>query len=103
MAIQLYKPGNTHKVKGVECEVKNFDIAELDYQLKEGWYRYPGEWDQGEAPAEEQSGYEDEAPQEYSKTDPNHPVRVSAREAGIDGWDTKRLATLEKLLNGTEE
>lgn len=27
-----------------------------------------------------------------------NPVRLAAKEAGIEGWDTKRIATLEKAL-----
>lgn len=27
-----------------------------------------------------------------------NPVRLKAKEAGIEGWDTKRIATLEKAL-----
>lgn len=29
-----------------------------------------------------------------------HPVRQQAKEAGIEGWDTKRIATLENALSG---
>ena len=28
-----------------------------------------------------------------------NPVRIAARDAGIEGWDTKRIATLENLLS----
>jgi hypothetical protein len=27
-----------------------------------------------------------------------HPVRLAAKEKGIDGWDSKRIGTLEKML-----
>lgn len=103
MAIQLYKPGNNHVVQGVPCEVKNFDIAELDYQLKQGWFRVPGEWDQVETEAEEPETTKAPENEPVGNNDPNHPVRISAKAAGIDGWDTKRIATLEKQLNGAEE
>lgn len=38
-----------------------------------------------------------ETPEEASTT---NPVRLKAKEAGIAGWDTKRIATLENLLSG---
>lgn len=41
MAIQLYRKGNTHTVRGVECEVQNFSLAESLQVLQsdEGWVR----------------------------------------------------------------
>ncbi len=37
--IQLYRKGNTHTVRGVECELRNFDAAEIDLRLAEGWVK----------------------------------------------------------------
>jgi len=96
MAIQLYRPGNTHIVRGVECELKNFHAHEQTDQINAGWYQSPGEWD-----IEQTKSDQEEV--KYAKSNPNHPTRVAAKEAGIDGWDTKRLSTLEALLDGTEE
>ena len=37
MAIQLYRKGDSHTVRGVTCEACNFDQSELDHQLESGW------------------------------------------------------------------
>lgn len=123
MSAQLYKKGNTHTVRGIDCELKNFDLAEVDYQLKNGWFLSPEELAEG---AEEVSAVEstDESTDEgntddgvldepektesfsaveIGKNDPNHPVRIAAKEAGIEGWDSKRLKTLEAALNDAQE
>ena len=96
MASQLYRPGNTHNVRGVECELGNFNAYELTDRINEGWYRTPGEWlkETKEEPAEQP---------EIAKSDPNHPVRQAAKEADIDGWGSKRISTLEKELDGPKE
>lgn len=39
--ITLYKKGSTHIVKGVECEIKNFNIDELESAKKEGYVTDP--------------------------------------------------------------
>ncbi len=95
MAIQLYKEGTSHNVKGVECEVKNFNISELEEKLAEGWVKSPSEIGGetvSEAPIETM-----ESAEEIKET--THPVRMAAKEAGIDGWDTRRIGTLEAELS----
>ena len=81
MAIQLYKAGDTHEVRGVKCEVGNFDIGELDTQLKNGWV------------ANEQDLIEESTAEEVN------PVRQAAKEKGIEGWETKRLNTLQAAID----
>ena len=90
--IQLYKKGNTHTVRGIKCEVCNFNLNELEHRLKEGWVKDPSELviEKEEGPIKEHV--------ELKKTDPDHPVRQEAKEKGIEGWDTKQLKTLEKEL-----
>lgn len=42
---------------------------------------------------------------DLSALDPNRPndlVRIKAKEAGIEGWENKRIGTLENLLNANE-
>lgn len=45
MALQLYRKGNTHTVRGIECEVINVSLAEHFQLLEsgEGWVRDPSE------------------------------------------------------------
>jgi len=91
MAIQLYKTGTTHTVRGIECEVCNFSPRELDLRLSQGWVKDPSELGESAPP---------EVVEETSQdTDENiNPVRLKAKEAGIDGWDKKRIKTLEAEL-----
>ncbi len=94
MAIQLYKAGDTHTVRGIECEVCNFDLAELDLRLSEGWVKDTSELEVTGASSE---GNQDaEAPEEINI----NPVRLKAKEAGIEGWQNKRIKTLEAELEG---
>jgi len=94
MAYQIYRPGTTHTVRGIQCELKNVE-QEIQFRdhLEDGWYKSPGEWEDKAASPNT----------EIAKSDPNHPVRVQAKEAGIEGWDTKRIATLETELDGAQE
>lgn len=92
MAIQLYKQGTTHTVRGIECEVKNFDFDDMALKLSQGWVKDPSEL----------SIQADTAPVEETSEDSDtniHPVRLKAKEAGIDGWDKKRIKTLETELS----
>ncbi len=91
MAIQLYRAGNTHTVRGIECELCNFDACEMDYQLNAGWCKSPE--DIGHEQPEEES--EEESEEETAL----NPVRIAAKAAGIEGWDIKRIKTLEGLLD----
>lgn len=47
---------------------------------------------------EQEEGQEDDVEQEETADGNLDPVRVQAREAGIEGWDTKRITTLKKAL-----
>ena len=92
MAIQLYKQGTTHTVRGIECEVKNFDFDDMALMLSQGWVKDPSELSiqADTAPVEEAS----------EESDTNiHPVRLVAKNAGIEGWEIKRIKTLEGLLD----
>lgn len=97
MDIQLYRKGDTHTVDGIQCELCNFHIDEMASALDNGWYRTPGEW--SKAAKDEPKSESKDIP----KSDPNHPVRQAAKEVDIDGWDSKRISTLEKELNGPQE
>ena len=82
MAIQLYRKGSTHTVRGVECECKNFKTGDLTLLLKEGWVTDPSEIDKPVDVEQEMN-----------------PIREAAKEAGIEGWDTKRIKTLQAALD----
>ena len=91
--IQLYKAGSTHTVRGIECEICNFAPRELDLRLSEGWVKDPSELEVTGAQGE---GKQDaEAPEETNI----NPIRLKAEKAGIEGWETKRIKTLESELD----
>ena len=81
MASILYREGKGHMVDGVECEVAYVEIDQLEAHLSSGWSATPPG-----AATEEKPSADDE-------------VRQAAKAAGIDGWDTKRIATLRKALD----
>lgn len=87
MSAQVYRHGDTHVVRGVTCELKNIGIHEVDYYVEHGWCR--SEKELIDTP-------EDDAPEDDAGL---NPVRAAARDAGIAGWDTKQLKTLEKALS----
>ena len=89
MAIQLYRAGDTHEVRGILCEVGNFEPHELDVLLAQGWAKDPK--DIGGVPEE---------PKAEIEPDTLNPVRLQAKEAGIEGWENKRIKTLEAELAG---
>ncbi len=104
MAVQLYKSGDKHTVNGVQCEAANFNINQLPEMLKAGWVKTPQEtsddYPQIEASTEEENAEEetDVEPQEEADKVLD-PRRLVAKEAGIEGWDIKRFATLEAELD----
>jgi len=90
MAIQLYKAGDTHEVRGIKCEVRNFTNQEYGYWLENGWYLDPKD-----IPLESV----EEAKEEVEEEKELHPVRLAAKDAGIDGYEKKRIKTLEGELD----
>ena len=90
MAVCLYREGDSHVIGGIPCEVGLFDIVEVSYQLDRGWH----ESVDGIAGKPEKSNIESVIV---------HPIRLKAREAGIEGWDKRRIKKLEAELNGITE
>lgn len=41
MAIVLYREGDTHTVRGVQCEMGRFDLNEMQTMLDKGWKKSP--------------------------------------------------------------
>lgn len=41
MAVQLYKKGNTHNIRGVECEMVTFPVSYLHSALQQGYVTDP--------------------------------------------------------------
>jgi len=104
MAIQLYRAGNTHTVNGIECELQNFDIKSLQPMLDSGWYATPEETQDADGQNEEAQD-DAQAPEKEAGEEEKvlNPVRALARDKGIEGWDTKRIQTLQDLLDGNKD
>lgn len=108
MAVKVYKKGNTHVVDGIRCEETIIDPMSLPGHLAGEWVLDPKELDHvepdvteetdgaasgtGEGTGDGAGGEEDNPPTE------SEVVRQAAKEAGIEGWDTKRIKTLRKAL-----
>lgn len=86
MACIIYREGKGTIEFGIECESTTCEVEHLDGLLANGWLRDPPGY---AAPVAEDPENEEET---------INPVRLAAKEAGIEGWDTKRIGTLEKLL-----
>ena len=102
MAIQLYREGDTHEIKGIKCELSNFPIHQLDARLKEGWVKSPEDISNGKNDNEKDS--EEKESEKIRTSEKGAPdIRALAKEAGIEGWDTKRIKTLEAALNDNKD
>jgi hypothetical protein len=89
MAIHVYKEGNKHTVNGIKCEIVScVDVADMNHQIANGCVHNEKELYAEKKESEEVS---------------LHPVRIAARDAGLDNWETARIKTLEAALNGTTE
>ena len=88
MAIKLYRKGTTHNINGVECEIRLFTGRNpLGFVGIDGWCKSIDDID-GVTDSDEWGGYTSEQ------------VRELAKEADIEGWDTKRINTLKEVLSG---
>lgn len=86
MACVLYREGKGTTEHGIECESTTCEIEHLEGLLCAGWSVNP-------------PGYNPQKADDDAETEADiNPVRLAAKEAGIEGWDTKRIGTLEKLL-----
>ena len=97
MAVALYRKGNTHTIRGIECEMQRFDNQHFESYLQEGWVIDPKLLAE---PANEPAN--DPVSQFEGGTITPQQVRESAKQAGIEGWDIKRIKTLEAELNDNQ-
>lgn len=94
MASRLYREGKGYVEDGVECESILVEFEYLESQLSAGWSVTPP----GVANPHDSKAAEPNAVDPDEAVDPNEGVREAAKAAGIEGWDTKRISTLRKLL-----
>ncbi len=90
MALQLYRQGNSHTVRGVVCELKNFHQDELIDALGNGWFRNERDIN-GSLPEPEPPVMTAETI--VSETD-EAAFRAMAKELGIKSWHNKKIENL---------
>ena len=94
MSIQLYKAGSTHNIRGIECEMGTFKVSQLHAMLDAGWVNCPKKLTDSGTVAPTKA----EADTNNSGKLRSSEVREAAKQAGIEGFDTKRIATLKTAL-----
>ena len=92
MAIILYKPGSTHKIRGVPCEYKICEGHSLKQHLEDGWFITP-----------EECYPEPILVPTYVEEEPVDAVREKAKEAGISNWYNKGVDKLKEELKTIKE
>ena len=87
MSIVLYKPGNSHIIRGVPCEYRICKGRSLKQHLDDGWFISPEEC----YPEESEEDKEEDA------------IRKAAKEAGISNWYNKGIDKLVEELETIKE
>lgn len=82
--ITLYKDGDSHTVRGVKCQLKQFEVGQLKSAILNGWRITPEKLvvdtnQSGKLSAKE--------------------VREAAKKAGIEDWKKGKIADLKKALD----
>lgn len=114
MSVSLYRKGTTHTIRGTLCEMGKFSPGEVHTQLKNGWFKSPGEAygiQDEKAKADEETHHKEDPtqPDEEEATEDNRvlnlddmsnkEIREAAKAAGIESWDTTRIKTLKAELS----
>lgn len=84
--ITLYKKGNSHIVRGIICELRNFKTNELEFAKSLGYITDPLKLDEKEADANENEKLS------------SKKVKVVAKQAGISNNSKKKAGDLKKEL-----
>lgn len=94
MAIKLFRKGTTHIERGIECEIRLFDVKYgSSFVGLDGWCLSPEDI---EAKKEEVTEVDD-------LTDLDPPaIRELAKARKIEGWESKRINTLKEVLSGQD-
>ncbi len=87
MATKLYREGTSHIVRGIECEIRLFPRNGLSFVGLDGWCASPEDINK----VDEWSEYSSEQ------------IRELAKDAGIEGWENKRINTLKEVLSGQSQ
>tara|TARA_R110002096_G_scaffold20771_1_gene68084 strand:- start:427 stop:705 length:279 start_codon:yes stop_codon:yes gene_type:complete len=83
--ISLYKEGNTHIIRDVNCELKQFHVDDLDYALSQGYKTNPKDL---------YSPTKEEADTNNSGKLSTKEIREAAKLAGIKNYSKKKITDL---------
>ena len=83
--ISLYKEGNTHIIRGVSCELKQFNVNDLEHALSLGYKT---------SPRDLYKPTKEEADTNGTGKLSTAEIRAAAKLAGIDNYAKKRISTL---------
>ena len=94
MAVALYRPGGTHKIRGVKCEMQIFSTNCVDNAIETGWFYSP-------------EGCYDVVEQVSSQTDgilsiddmTDDEIRILAKERKIKNWYNKGIDKLKTEID----
>ena len=109
MAVILYKPGNSKKVRGIPCDILICDEYSYLHNLEEGYFYSPEECyaeKESEETGLEDAEQETEDEAEAETTGPvlsDDKIRAAAKEAGISHWHTKSIDRLVKELKELDD
>lgn len=99
MGVMLYRPGNTHIIRDVTCEMGVFPVEMLEDQLKSGWKTDLNSL-YNAAETEDTLTVESLSDADLDGMS-NKEIREAARIMGLKDWDTARITTLKmELTNG---
>ena len=109
MAIVLYKPGNSKKVRGIPCDILICDEYSYLHNLEQGYFYSPEECYAEKE--DEETGLEaaEQETEDEAKAETTGPVlsddkiRTAAKEAGISHWHTKSIDRLIKELKELDD
>lgn len=103
MGVMLYREGDKHEIRGIKCEFVVVALRSMPGHLAQGWKKRVEDLYQAEEPQPAQetapaTPEPDPPAKPKAKAGSHQAIRNEARDAGIVGWDTKRIGTLKSEL-----
>lgn len=87
MSVVLYRKGDERVVKGFPCDILLVEPESFNLEsIPNGWFLTP------------EKAYEEVKQEETKVLKGNSKIRNDAKEAGIEDWETARIATLKDRL-----
>lgn len=99
MGVVLYKTGDTHKVRGIDCVMQVFSETSYLHNLEMGWFYSPEECYAEEEKESEEICEEEKESELNIETLKDDEVRYIAQHAKISRWHVKAITTLKLELS----